>query len=471
MQLQFHGAAGGEVTGSCYQITVGTRQLLVDCGLIQGRPQDEARNRDPFPFDIKAIDAVILTHAHLDHAGRLPLLVRSGYQGPIYAHEATRDLCRIMLRDAAYINEREVEWENRKRERKGLKLIEPLYTLKDAEATMAQFRPLAYGRREELLPGVTLQLQDAGHILGASIVELWLREGDLQRKLLFSGDLGHHNAPVMRNPTPIEEADLVVMESTYGDRLHRGWKETWEELTGIIEDATAHSGNILIPSFAVGRTQDLLYGFARHFDEWGLKGWSIFLDSPLAIEATEVYRRHIQLFDAQTRDLFANDTPFSLPNLHLSRRAEESMAINRIRSGAIVIAGSGMCNGGRIKHHFKHNIWQRNCHVIIVGFQVQGTLGRALVDGARHIRLWGETVKVEAKIHTLGGFSAHADHDGLLNWYETIKGRPPVILTHGEENARHHLETSLHQRLHAQVFRPQRADIFDLRALGPLTGG
>jgi metallo-beta-lactamase family protein len=465
MQLQFHGAAGGEVTGSCYQITVGERQLLVDCGLIQGRPQDEARNHEPFPFDVASIDAVILTHAHLDHAGRLPLLVKGGYQGPIYAHEATRDLCRIMLRDAAYINEREAEWENRKRERKGLKTISPLYTLHDAEATMAQFRPLTYGRRDELLPGVTLQLQDAGHILGASIVELWLREGELQRKLLFSGDLGHHGAPVMRDPTRIEEADLVVMESTYGDRLHRGWKETWEELTGIIEDATAHSGNILIPSFAVGRTQDLLFGFARHFDAWKLQNWSIFLDSPLAIEATEVYRRHIQLFDAETRELFANDTPFSLPNLHLSRRAEESMAINRIRSGAIVIAGSGMCNGGRIKHHFKHNIWRRNCHVIIVGFQVKGTLGRALVDGARHIRLWGETVKVEAKIHTLGGFSAHADHDGLLNWYGAIKNRPPVILTHGEDNARQHMETTLRQRLLAQVFRPELADIFDLHTL------
>jgi metallo-beta-lactamase family protein len=471
MQLQFHGAAGGEVTGSCYQITVGDRQLLVDCGLIQGRAQDEARNRQPFPFDIASIDAVILTHAHLDHAGRLPLLIKGGYRGPIYAHEATRDLCRIMLRDAAFISEKEAEWENRKRERKGLKAVTPLYTMQDAEAALAQFHPLAYGRREELLPGVTLQLQDAGHILGASILELWLREGELQRKVIFSGDLGHSGAPVMRDPAHIEEADLVVMESTYGDRLHRGWKETWDELTEIIEDASTHSGNILIPSFAVGRTQDLLYGFARHFDEWHLQRWSIFLDSPLAIEATDIYRRHLQLFDAETRDLFSSSKPFSLPNLHISRRAEESMAINHIRSGAIVIAGSGMCDGGRIKHHFKHNIWRRNCHVIIVGFQVQGTLGRALVDGARHIRLWGETVKVEAKIHTLGGFSAHADHEELLSWYGGITKRPPVILTHGEDNARHQLETSLRQRLQAPVFMPNRSDRFDLKKLGMVRHG
>jgi metallo-beta-lactamase family protein len=465
MQLRFHGAVGGEVTGSCYHITVGNRQLLVDCGLIQGRPQDELRNREPFPFDIASIDAVILTHAHLDHSGRLPLLVRNGYQGPIYAHEATRDLCRIMLRDAAFISEKEAEWENRKRERKGLKEVSPLYTLRDAEATMAQFRPLAYNRREELLPGVGLQLQDAGHILGASILELWLQEGELRRKVIFSGDLGHSGAPVMRDPARIEEADLVVMESTYGDRLHRGWQETWQELTGIIEDATAHGGNILIPSFAVGRTQDLLYAFARHFDEWQLQRWSIFLDSPLAIEATEVYRHHVDLLDVETRHLFSNSKPFSLPNLHISRRAEESMAINQIRSGAIVIAGSGMCDGGRIKHHFKHNIWRRNTHIIIVGFQVQGTLGRALVDGARHIRLWGETVKVAAKIHTLGGFSAHADHEGLLSWYGAIKGRPPVILTHGEDNARHHMQTSLRQRLHAEVFMPVGTDRFDLQNL------
>ncbi len=465
MQLRFHGAVGGEVTGSCYHISVGGQQLLIDCGLIQGRPQDEARNRDPFPFDIKRIDAVILTHAHLDHSGRLPLLIKSGYRGPVYTHEATRDLCRIMLRDAAYINEKEAEWENRKRERKGLEERHPLYTMQDAEVTMGQFHPLPYNRSVELLPGVTLQLRDAGHILGAAIVELWLTEGGERRKIVFSGDLGHSGAPVMHDPTPIAEADLVVMESTYGDRLHRDWTETWRELRAIIDDAAEHGGNILIPSFAVGRSQDLLYAFARHYDEWAMQRWAIFLDSPMAIEATEVYRHHSGLLDEETRKLFANQRPFSLPNLHLTRRAEESMAINQLRSGAIVIAGSGMCDGGRIKHHFKHHIWRRNCHVVIVGFQVQGTLGRTLVDGARHIRLWGETIKVGAKIHTLGGFSAHADHEELLSWYGAIRGRPPVLLTHGEENARAQLEVSLRQRLQSRVLMPGSDDSFDLQQL------
>lgn len=463
--LEFLGAAG-EVTGSCYLLRVAGRQVLVDCGLIQGRAVDEARNRAPFPFDPAEIDAVILSHAHLDHSGRLPLLVKRGFKGPIYAHEATRDLCRIMLQDAAYINEKETEWENKKRRRKGLTLHEPLYGSADALRAVQQFRPLPFGSRKELFPEVTLQLQDAGHILGSSIVELWLREGTLERKVVFSGDLGHLDAPVMRNPTRVAEADLVVMESTYGDRIHRSWDETWQEMAEILAIATERGGNVLIPSFAVGRTQDLLYSFAHHFREWGMRNWSIFLDSPLAIEATEVYSRHPDLYDAQARKLFSGGRkPFSPPNLHISRTAEQSMAINRIHSGAIIIAGSGMCDGGRIKHHFKHNIWRRECHVVIVGFQAAGTLGRSLVDGARHIRLWGETVKVAAQIHTLGGFSAHADHDGLLGWYDSFSGRPALILTHGEENARQQLAVSLRQSMGIEPLLPERGQTLNLDTL------
>ncbi len=464
--LQFLGAVGGEVTGSCYLLEAGGRRLLIDCGLIQGRAQEERRNREPLPFDIDTIDAVVLTHAHLDHSGRLPLLVKSGYGGPIYTHRATADLCRIMLRDAAYINEKEAEWENRKRERKGLAMVTPLYTQHDAEAALSQFQTLEYGAREVILPGISLRLQDAGHILGAAIVELWVEEGGESRKLVFSGDLGHVGAPVMRDPAPVAEADLVILESTYGDRLHRGWDETWEELAAVIARAAEQGGNVLIPSFAVGRTQDLLYAFAKNYRDWELERWQIFLDSPLAIEATEVYRRHGDLYDAETRAVFADSKrPFTLPNFRATRRAEESMALNTIHGGAIIIAGSGMCDGGRIKHHFKHNIWRHNCHVIIVGFQVEGTLGRALVDGARRIRLWGETVKVGARIHTLGGFSAHADHDGLINWYGRIAGRPPVVLVHGEENARQQLEVGLRQRLQARVVMPERGDRLSLREM------
>lgn len=460
--LQFHGAAG-EVTGSCYLLRVNGSKLLLDCGLIQGRPRDEVRNSEPFPFEPSSIDAVILSHAHLDHSGRLPLLVRRGFRGPIYAHEATRDLCRIMLQDAAYISEKEAEWENTKRRRKGLALREPLYTSDDALKALQQFRTLHFEGITEVMSGISLRLKDAGHILGSSLVELWLQEGELSRKLVFSGDLGHRGAPVMRDPARIREADLVIMESTYGDRVHRSWDETWQEMASILEQAAGSGGNVLIPAFSVGRTQDLLYSFAHHFQQWGMKNWTLFLDSPLAIEATEVYARHPELYDAEARKLFSGGRkPFSPPNLHISRSAEESMAINRIHSGAIIIAGSGMCDGGRIKHHFKHNIWRRNCHVVIVGFQAAGTLGRRLVDGARHIRLWGETVKVAARIHTLGGLSAHADHEGLLAWYDTFEGRPPLVLTHGEENARRQLAVGLRQRLGVEPLEPQLGGILDL---------
>jgi len=460
--LQFHGAAG-EVTGSCYLLRVGALQVLIDCGLIQGRPVDEARNFEPFPFDPREIDAVILTHAHLDHSGRLPLLVKRGFSGPVYTHAATRDLCGIMLEDAAYINEKDVEWENKKRRRKGLRLREPLYDIGDAERALHHFHPLPYNERRELLPGLAVRLQDAGHILGSAIVELWLKEGALERKLVFSGDLGHLGAPVMRDPVRIGSADLVVMESTYGDRLHRGWQETWDELADILASAARHGGNVLIPAFAVGRTQDLLYSFGVHFRDWEMKHWSIFLDSPLAIEATEVYSRHPELYDAEARAFFSGGRkPFTPPNLHISRTAEQSMAINQIHSGAIIIAGSGMCDGGRIKHHFKHNLWRRDCHVVIVGFQAAGTLGRRLVDGASHIPLWGETIKVGARIHTLGGLSAHADHDGLLAWYQAFEGRPAVVLTHGEENGRRQFAVSLRQGPGVEAIIPERGDILDL---------
>ena len=473
MEIQFLGAAR-EVTGSCFLIRIAGRSLLVECGLIQGRPQDEARNREPFGFDAAKLDAVVLTHAHLDHSGRLPLLVKAGYRGPIYTHAASRDLCHIMLKDAAYLNEKDAEWANRKRQRKHLPAVEPLYTMRDAQRTMHRFKPLAYGEVREILPGVRLRLNDAGHILGSAIVELWLEEAGVQRKLVFSGDLGHRGAPILRDPSAVREADLVIMESTYGDRRHRSWQDTWAELEEVLASARRDRGNILIPAFAVGRTQELLYAFAQHYDAWALDDWEIFLDSPMAIEATEVYARHPEIYDAEARSAkHQNGNPFLLPNLHLSRTPQQSMSINRIRSGAIIIAGSGMCDGGRIRHHLKHNIWRRDCHLLIVGFQAEGTLGRRLVDGATHISLWGESMRVAAAVHTIGGFSAHADCDGLTAWFRNFTNDPSLVLVHGEPGAMDPLAERLRAGIAGQVFTPApgtRLDLGTLRELGARAG-
>lgn len=455
MDITFYGAAG-EVTGSCYLIRVGDKQLLLDCGLIQGPAKEEARNRQPFPFDPNQIDAVVLSHAHIDHSGRIPQLVKAGYGGRIYTQRACRDLCRIMLRDSAFLSEKDAEWANRKRLRKGLPRVEPLYTVKEAGKAMRRFRALDYNEEQEILPGIRIRLRDAGHILGSSIVEMWLQEGNQRRKLVFSGDLGHTGAPILRDPTFIDAADWVILESTYGDRLHRNWEETWTEMHAVMQEAGRGNGNILIPAFAVGRSQELLYLFAKHFDEWGLGRWQIFLDSPMAIEATEVYARHSELYDQDAIHLFkSNQQQALLPNFHFSRTANQSMALNRVRSGAIIIAGSGMCTGGRIRHHLKHNIWRGDCNLIIVGYQAQGTLGRALVDGATRIRLWGETIRVAAKVHTVGGLSAHADQQGLIDWYRGFSNRPTVVLVHGEPEPQSVLAERIESETGARVLKAE----------------
>jgi metallo-beta-lactamase family protein len=465
MEIHFLGAAG-EVTGSCHLVCCGERRLLIDCGLIQGAPADEARNRAPFPFKPGEIDAVILTHAHLDHSGRLPLLVKAGFRGPIYTHRATRDLCRIMLKDAASLNEKDAEHENRRRLRQGKRPVEPLYTRNDADRAMRQFKSLDYDVEQKILPGIQIRLQDAGHILGSAIVELWLEENDQRRKLVASGDLGHAGAPILRNPEVVREADLVLLESTYGDREHRSWDATLTELGEIFGAARRSEGNILIPAFAVGRSQELLYFLKRYSKEWGIDGWTIFLDSPMAIEATEVYSHHWKLFDMDAaRQRKKNGDPFTMPNLHFSRTAAQSMAINRVRAGAIVLAGSGMCTGGRIRHHFKHNLWREQCHVIIAGFQARGTLGRQIVDGAKTIKLWGENIRVAAQIHTVGGLSAHAGQSGLIGWYRHFNGRPAVALVHGEPEPMSALAQRL-RALRAPLLMPKPRERLDLLALG-----
>ncbi len=460
--VEFLGAAG-EVTGSCHLVTVGKVKILLDCGLIQGRATDEKRNREPFPFDPGAIDAVVLSHAHIDHSGRLPLLIKAGFCGTVYTHRACRDLCRIMLKDSAFLYEKDVEWENRKRARKGLERVEAMYTVEDAGLAMKQFKGLVYQQKKRILPQVRLRLNDAGHILGSSIVELWMEDEGQQRKLVFSGDLGRSGMPVLEDPAVISDADLVIMESTYGDRLHRSWQETQKEISEVLSVATKGKGNILIPAFAVGRTQEILYLFGKYYKEWQLDRWQIFLDSPLAIEATRIFMQHSDLFDEEMLALWKKNKQQSiLPNLHISRTTNQSMALNRVHSGAIIIAGSGMCSGGRIKQHLKHNIWRSDCHMIISGFMARGTLGRKLVDGAKYIKLWGETVKVAASIHTIGGLSAHADQAGLKNWYNNFNNRPPIVLVHGEEQAQQCLSKTLQTELNAKVTIAKQGQKIDL---------
>ncbi len=456
MKIQFFGAAG-EVTGSCHILEVNGHRVLLDCGLIQGGRADEARNRDPFPFEAAQIDAVVLSHAHLDHCGRLPLLVKRGFHGPIHAQRASCELVAILLADAAHLEEREAAYLTRKRGKQHT----PLFTAADGRAVMQQMTPQAYRQWFDVVPGLRVRFLDAGHIIGSCVVELALEENGLKQTLVFSGDLGQYGTPILRDPETPEHADMVIMESTYGDRLHRGREETIAELGQII--SRAQDGNILMPAFAIGRSQEILYQFAKHFDEWDLGRFRIFLDSPMAIEATDVYWRYTQHYDEEARLLRDKNkrTPL-LPNLQLSRDTEESIAINRIRSGAIIIAGSGMCNGGRIVHHLRNNLDLESTQVIIPGYQVRGSTGRRLVDGAKHVRIHGRDVEVRAQIHTIGGLSAHADQRDLGRWYSGIKDSPPVMLVHGEADAQKALASDLHERFGSRVDCAQPGQVVEL---------
>ncbi|MGN7830614.1 MBL fold metallo-hydrolase RNA specificity domain-containing protein [Pseudoxanthomonas sp. 22568] len=451
MRIEFHGAAG-EVTGSMHLLHAGGRRILLDCGMLQGSREAEARNADPFPFEPSSLDALVVSHAHIDHIGRIPLLVRRGFRGPIHAQAATAELMPVMLMDSASLAEADAERANRRR-RDGEPEIQPLYGREDVQAAMAQVRPLAYDQRQPILAGVDIAFRDAGHILGSSIVEIWADD----RKLVFSGDLGQKGTPILRDPSPVRDADLVLMESTYGDRNHRDRPATVRELGDVLEQAWADRGNVLIPAFAVGRSQELLYWFARHWDEWNLSRWRVFLDSPMAGKVVQIYGRHHELFDMEAQEVWrGSPNPFRLPNLHITESTAESMAINQITNGAIIIAGSGMANGGRIQHHLAHNLDRQRTHVVFVGYQAEGTLGRRLVDGARWVRIHGRDHRVNARCHTIGGLSAHADQAGLLAWYGGFEPSPPVVLVHGEDRAREALAGEIGERfgVTAELARP-----------------
>jgi metallo-beta-lactamase family protein len=463
MHLEFFGAAG-EVTGSCHILRVAGRSLLLDCGMIQGGADAPERNRLPFPFDATSVDAVVLSHAHIDHCGRLPLLVKRGYRGPIYTNKACADLVPILLRDSASLAMRDAQ----RNEMRDGEPREPLYDLEDVETTVRQLVPMPYDTQRELLPGIVVRVRDAGHILGSSSVELWATEGSESRKLVFSGDLGQYDTPILQDPYRFESADLVLMESTYGNRLHRGREDTERELGGILMQAERDGGNVIVPAFAIGRSQELLYLLAKHYAEWRIARWKIFLDSPMAIAASRVYWNHPDRFDEETTRLRASFRGMPpLPNLVLSESSDDSRAINHLRSGALIIAGSGMANGGRVLHHLKHNLDRPECHVVIVGFQAPGTLGRQLVDRLPEVRIHGQRVRVAAQIHTLGGLSAHGDQDDLLRWYGSFAGHPPVYLVHGEVPSSEALAVKLREHgATATVSRPGlKVDLSGLRRL------
>lgn len=460
--ITFHGAAQ-EVTGSCHMVESSSfGRILLDCGMHQGGHNIKRIHEEVFDFDPATIKAVVLSHAHLDHSGMLPQLVNQGFAGRIYCSHATTGLLDVMLKDSAGIYFGDLERENLRRARKGMSPLPRAYTEEDVENALQLCQGVEYKKRITVLAGLEVQFQDAGHILGSAIVELFIHENDLSKKLVFSGDLGNKDAVLMKDPSVIEEADVVLMESTYGDRNHRKIEDTLAQLKTILVDTHARGGNILIPAFAVGRTQEILFYLGTLHKEGLLQNWQVALDSPMAIEVTKVYDQWFRSLDQaeiQEASPFASSILKDfIPNLYLSVSVEESIAINRLKKGAIIIAGSGMCTGGRIRHHFKQRIWDARNTLIFCGYQANGTLGRLLVDGKKHIKIFNDDFAVKAQVETLGGFSAHAGQNELLEWLQGFKNQPKVVLVHGEPRAMDALSTRIWRDLHIQVKIPQRSE-------------
>ena len=437
MRLSFLGAAE-EVTGSCYLVETGSTRFIVDCGMFQGGREASEKNYGRFAFNPRALDFALLTHAHIDHSGLLPRLVAAGFRGQVFTTRATVDLLRVMLLDAAHIQEKEAEWRERaarRGKREERKHPEPLYTVAEAETCCKQLHAVDYDATINLHAGVRCRFRDAGHILGAAIIEVWLEGEGGSRKVVFSGDIGQPGRPVVRDPAPVEDADYVLIESTYGNRLHKSLPDTVKELIHAINDTLSHKqGNVIVPAFAVGRTQELLFLLGDLYRRGELPDMHIYVDSPLATQATEITLRHRALLDPESRDtLGAMLRPDGRPRVVFVEDAAESIALNRIRGGAVIISASGMCDAGRIKHHLEHNLGRRECAVIFAGFQAQGTLGRRIVDGSASVHIFGEEVPVRAAIYTIGGLSAHADQDGLLAWLRHFRRAPrQAFVVHGE---------------------------------------
>jgi metallo-beta-lactamase family protein len=458
VKIKFLGATR-QVTGSCCHVSVNGLQLLIDCGMQQG---EGAENSAPFRFQPADINYLFLTHAHIDHSGLIPKLVKDGFKGRIVTTDATADLARIMLYDSAHIQEKDAEWKTKKALRQGKdERFWPLYSIEDVDNTLPFLLKKKYGETVHLEGGLRYRFLDAGHILGSSTFELWYQDGPGEKKIVFSGDIGKKGNPIIEDPQYAMTADYVVMESTYGNRLHKSMKESIDELVEAIELTFGKGGNVIMPAFAVGRTQDLLYILNGLVREKRLPRMDVYVDSPLAREATNVYVSYPEYFDEEARKAGAVLKGEGL-RLRFTASVEESQAINRVKSGAIVLAGSGMCEGGRIAHHLKHNLWRPECGVVFTGFQARGTLGRRIVDGASHVHVLGEEIAVRAAVYTINGFSAHADQKELLEWISSFTTKPQVFVVHGEESVALEFEQIIKDRLGLLTHVPRKGDEFEI---------
>lgn len=469
MKIQFCGASN-TVTGSCHLITTDKHKILLDCGQFQGGKAQEALNYEPFPFDPAELDFMILSHPHIDHCGRIPLLVKKGFKGNIYCTDACADLLEVMLKDSGYIHEKEAEWANKKNERNGRPLVEPLYTFNDAMDALKFVKPVLYDQLVEINEDIKICFNDAGHILGSAVTELWIAEEICERneegepiscisdksvsKIVFSGDLGVMNRPILRDPTIIKKADYVIMETTYGNRLHPENAMDVKKLMDIIRETAARGGTTVIPAFAVGRTQELIYELNRVIDNDSeyrkdFENLKVYIDSPMATTATEVFRRNAQVFDEETKEyILKGDNPLDFKNLKFTRSSQDSMMLNANKEPKVIISASGMCEAGRIRHHLKHNLWDERNSIVFVGYQAEGSLGRLIVEGASEVILFGEKISVKAQIHNLQGFSGHADKNGLMTWLGGFQQPPKqIFLVHGEMDAKDDFAASVKSEL------------------------
>lgn len=467
MDIKFFGAAK-IVTGSNYLVDTGKYKILVDCGMFQGNAELERKNFEEFPYNPEEIDVLFLTHAHIDHSGRIPKLVKDGFRGRIIATNPTYDLCKIMLKDSAKIQESDVEWENRKRKRAGKPAVEPLYTMGDAENSLNYFEPYFYDQKIKVNDDIQIRFKDAGHILGSAILELWVKEKEEDLKIVFSGDLGMPDRPIIKSPEYIDEADYLVIESTYGNRNHESFEQSSDQLIDIINKTALRGGTVIIPSFAVGRTQELIYQLNKYYEyNKELEEYMripIYVDSPMAIDATEAFKRNSSSFDDEARDLILKgDNPFQFSNLRYTRTTEESMALNKFQFPKVIISSSGMATAGRVRHHLKHNLWDTRNSLVFVGYQANGTLGRILQDGVKNVKILGEEIKVGAEIYSLEGFSAHADQNMLLDWIGRFERKPrKVFIVHGEEEESEALSTLIEHLYKINTVIPNLGDSFKI---------